>query len=231
MNFVRNSITAFGKWIISFIEQLLFPNDNEFIPNERFKWIENLESNYAEILREFTTYYKDNDIPYFDEISSSQKKIVQKKKWKSIILLLINKINPVYKQSFPNTNELILAIPNVTSAIISVLEKDTHILPHRGVYKGILRCHLGIIIPTDKTNCYINVNGKIKNWEVGKCFVFDDTFQHEALNKTTESRVILMIDFLRPAKSKWKFMLNKWIVFLISKSPLVKEINDFYKFK
>ncbi|MBK6275612.1 MAG: aspartyl/asparaginyl beta-hydroxylase domain-containing protein [Saprospirales bacterium] len=109
--------------------------------------------------------------------------------------------------------------------------KDTHILPHRGIYKGLLRCHLGLIIPENKDTCYLKVNGKIKNWTAGKCFVFDDTFQHEAFNKTDESRVILIIDFLRPTKSKWKFYVNKWIIYFLSNSPLVREITDVYEKK
>ncbi|HUM50845.1 MAG TPA: aspartyl/asparaginyl beta-hydroxylase domain-containing protein [Chitinophagales bacterium] len=228
MNIVKQVITSIGKWFVSIIEAILFAKDSEFIATEKFDWIETIESNYLIILEEFTAFYTKNSIPFFDDISSSQKQIVEKNKWKSLILLAFHKTNPFYETTFIKTNSIIQKIPNVTSVMFSVLEKDTHILPHRGIYKGLLRCHLGLIIPENNKDCWLNVNGKIKNWNSGKCFVFDDTFQHEAFNKTNESRVILIIDFLRPTKSRWKFYANKWIIFLLSKSPLVTEITDIY---
>ena len=231
MNIVKQLITTIGKWFVSILERILFAKENEFVATEKFSWIEKIESNYSTILEEFTTFYTNNNIPFFDDISSSQKQIVEKNKWKSLILLVFHKKNPIYEVAFKNTNAIIQTIPNVTSVMYSVLEKDTHILPHRGIYKGLLRCHLGLIIPENKDTCYLKVNGKIKNWTAGKCFVFDDTFQHEAFNKTDESRVILIIDFLRPTKSKWKFYVNKWIIYLLSNSPLVKEITDVYEKK
>lgn len=229
MNIVKNIITPAGKWLVSIIEAILFIKDSEFLVNEKFNWIENIELNHDEILKEFIAFYKENDIPYFDDISSSQKNIVEKNKWKSLILLAFNIQNIIHEVAFKNTNAIIQSIPNVTSVMFSVLKKDTHILPHRGIYKGLLRCHLGLIIPTKKEECYLVVNGNIKNWEVGKCFIFDDTFEHEAFNKTNEERVVLIIDFLRPTNSRWKLHLNKWIVFLLSKSPLVTEITDVYE--
>lgn len=231
MNIAKRTITQFGKKIISVIESVLFTKTQEFISTTEFPWTRELEINFEKILAEYQAFYIKNNIPYFDDISSSQKQIVEKNKWKSLILLVFNKQNPIYKESFRSTNSLVLSIPNVTSAMFSVLKKDTHIRPHRGIYKGLLRCHLGLIIPDKKEECYLMVNQKIKNWETGKCFVFDDTFEHEAFNKSERERVILLIDFLRPTNSKWKFYANKFILFLISKSPLITEITDIYKKK
>ncbi|MGE5183872.1 MAG: aspartyl/asparaginyl beta-hydroxylase domain-containing protein, partial [Acidobacteriota bacterium] len=41
-------------------------------------------------------------------------------------------------------------------------------------------------------------------WERGKCFAFDDTFEHEAWNRSGTTRAVLLGDiwnpFLRPAE-------------------------------
>jgi ornithine lipid ester-linked acyl 2-hydroxylase len=82
--------------------------------------------------------------------------------------------------------------------MFSCIQPRTHIRPHVGYYQysnRILRCHLGITIPKDGQTA-LKVNGQIQTWEEGKCFVFDDTFRHEAYNKSpTTTRVVLMIDF------------------------------------
>ncbi|MBK6275611.1 MAG: aspartyl/asparaginyl beta-hydroxylase domain-containing protein [Saprospirales bacterium] len=91
--------------------------------NRKFSWIEKIESNYSTILEEFTTFYTNNNIPFFDDISSSQKQIVEKNKWKSLILLAFRKKNPLYEVAFTNTNSILQTIPNVTSVMYSVLEK------------------------------------------------------------------------------------------------------------
>jgi aspartyl/asparaginyl beta-hydroxylase (cupin superfamily) len=35
-------------------------------------------------------------------------------------------------------------------------------------------------------------------WEEGKSIVFDDSLEHEVYNKSDETRVVLIVDFLRP---------------------------------
>jgi aspartyl/asparaginyl beta-hydroxylase (cupin superfamily) len=37
-----------------------------------------------------------------------------------------------------------------------------------------------------------------RSWGEGECLVFDDTVEHEAWNRSAKTRVVLLLDFLRP---------------------------------
>ena len=95
----------------------------------------------------------------------------------------------------PKTTALLEQIPGLMTGGFSHMKPGTHIAPHSGAPEGVLRCHLGLIVPE---NCAIRVGGEVRGWAQGKTMVFDDTFEHEAWNKSEESRVILLLDFESP---------------------------------
>lgn len=94
----------------------------------------------------------------------------------------------------PETTKLVEAIPNMTMAGFSALEPGTHIKPHVGYTDAVLRCHLPLITPP---GCALRVGTEVRNWEEGKCLVFDDTTEHEAWNRSDQVRVVLLIDFAK----------------------------------
>ncbi len=77
----------------------------------------------------------------------------------------------------------------------SVLAPGTHILPHTGVTNIRVVVHLPLIIPAD---CAIEVGGQTHAWREGEVVVFDDTFEHHAWNRSSERRVILLMDAWNP---------------------------------
>lgn len=77
----------------------------------------------------------------------------------------------------------------------SVLKPGAHIPPHTGVVNVRLVCHLPLIVPPD---CGIRVGDETHGWEEGKCIVFDDTFEHEAWNRSRNTRVVLIFDIWNP---------------------------------
>jgi ornithine lipid ester-linked acyl 2-hydroxylase len=95
----------------------------------------------------------------------------------------------------PETTKLVETIPGLVTAGFSALAPGTHIAPHTGYPEGVLRCHLGLVIPED---CAIRVRDNTRSWQEGKCLIFDDTWEHEAWNKSDRTRVILLLDFKAP---------------------------------
>jgi aspartate beta-hydroxylase len=79
--------------------------------------------------------------------------------------------------------------------MFSVLTPGTHILPHRGVTNTRVVCHLPLIVPED---CALVVGGKAHHWREGQGVVFDDTFEHEAWNRGSRTRVVLIVDVWNP---------------------------------
>jgi beta-hydroxylase len=111
----------------------------------------------------------------------------------------------------------------MTSAFFSILEPHTSITAHRGPYKGILRYHLGLIIPSPTDQCGIRIGSDIYHWHTGQSLVFDDTIMHEAWNNSDEIRVVLFVDF----KRSYPFpvnIFNNIMIALIRRSPFIADI-------
>ena len=83
--------------------------------------------------------------------------------------------------------------------LFSVLRPGTHILPHRGVTNTRLVTHLPLIVPPD---CALRVGGETHVWQPDQCVTFDDTFEHEAWNRSDETRVVLILDSWNPDLSE-----------------------------
>jgi len=101
----------------------------------------------------------------------------------------------------PRTSATLDAVPLVhirehaPEVCFSVLTPGTHILPHRGVTNARLVTHLPLLVPE---NCAICVGGEERAWREGECFTFDDTFEHEAWNRGTRTRVVMLVDVWNP---------------------------------
>ena len=90
-------------------------------------------------------------------------------------------------------------IPNRAPAILfSQLKPGAHIPPHTGMINARLICHLPLIMPPQ---CAFRVGNETRTWEAGKAWVFDDTMEHEAWNRSDQSRFVLIFDIWRPELS------------------------------
>lgn len=79
--------------------------------------------------------------------------------------------------------------------LFSVFAPGTHLLPHRGVTNTRLVGHLPLMVPED---CALNVGGEVHAWVEGRAVVFDDTYEHEAWNRGSSTRVVLIFDIWNP---------------------------------
>ena len=125
-------------------------------------------------------------------------------------------------QQCPETTRILETIPRLKSAWFSILAPNYHIPPHRGVTKGVVRTHLGLIIPRDRERCRIRVGDQTRTWEEGKCLVLDDTFEHEVCNETDEQRVVLIIDVERPLPLAAR-LLNRGILRAVQLTAYVQD--------
>lgn len=81
------------------------------------------------------------------------------------------------------------------NAMFSLLAPGTAIPPHVGVNNARLVCHLPLIVPE---GCWFRVGAETRYWKLGEAFVFDDTMEHEALNPSSELRVVFIFDVWHP---------------------------------
>ena len=68
--------------------------------------------------------------------------------------------------------------------MFSILEPGKHLPPHRGPYNGVLRLHLGLIVPEPREQLGIRVENEVYRWREGEAVIFDDAYEHEAWNRT-----------------------------------------------
>lgn len=101
----------------------------------------------------------------------------------------------------PRTAEVLDSVPlsrvreHGPEVLFSVFTAGTHLLPHRGVTNTRIVAHLPLIVPTD---CALNVGGHVHEWKEGEIVVFDDTYEHEAWNRSQNIRVVLIFDLWNP---------------------------------
>lgn len=90
----------------------------------------------------------------------------------------------------PETTRILDSIPGVTSAAFSRLLPGTHLWPHR-CNNTRLRCHLGLVVVE---GCGIRVGGMVRQWQEGRCLAFSARHLHEAWNRNTLPRTVLLFD-------------------------------------
>ncbi|WP_181427869.1 aspartyl/asparaginyl beta-hydroxylase domain-containing protein [Pseudomonas mosselii] len=97
--------------------------------------------------------------------------------------------------TFAVLNELPSELLGAGVVMLSRIIPGTHIVPHCGETNGRLRLHMGINTPAD---AMMRVGSETVRWQVGRCVVFDDSYEHEVWNLSDEDRIVLIFDFPHP---------------------------------
>ena len=80
-------------------------------------------------------------------------------------------------------------------ALWSLLKPGTHIQPHHGLLNTRLICHLPLLTPD---GCALRVGAETRTWRKGEMLLFDDSVEHEAWNRSSDTRVVLLFEIWRP---------------------------------
>lgn len=223
----RRPSVALGLWLIKRIERILIRYslvpDTPFLVSPEFSWVRTLEADWKLMRAELDRLLEAPErIPNFQDISRDQYNISQDDKWKSYFLYGYGYKMENNCKACPETTRILESIPGMFTAFFSVLAPGKHIPLHRGPYRGLLRCHLALIVPEPRQDCWIEVGGETSTWEEGRCIVFDDTYRHRVENNTGGRRVVLFIDIKRPLKFPGS-LLNRVVLFLIRLSPYIQD--------
>lgn len=223
-------ISATGQQVIFGIERVLdlfSPEKGAVLAPTLYPWTPKVESGYAAILAELDQVLGDYEaIPNFDDLSAEQARIVTgERRWKTYMLYAYGARFESNISLCPETDRILQEIPGMVTAFFSIIEPHTAIAPHRGPYKGVLRYHLALRVPTPADSCGIRIGDQVYHWEEGRSLIFDDTVMHEAWNNSDEIRIVLFVDF----KRKFPFpirVLNDLMIWVIRVSPFIAQIVD-----
>ena len=188
-----------------------------------YPFIAPFEANWQKIRAELDALLEHRaHLPAFHQISPDQKYISRGDAWKVFILFGFGMASERNCARCPETARLLRSVPGLQSALFSILAPHCHIPDHRGVTKGLLRAHLGLVIPAQRANCRMRVDDQTVYWEPGKCVVFDDYYRHEVWNDTDEERVVLIFDFERPMRPLGR-LINAALMWGIKRTAYFKD--------
>jgi ornithine lipid ester-linked acyl 2-hydroxylase len=200
---------------------------HQFFDRSQFAWIPPIEARWTEIRDEVRALLRERErIPNFENIAPGNTPgALRDGKWRSYWLYAYGRKTGDNCRCCPETTRLIDTIPRMKTAFFSILAPGKHIPEHTGPYAGVLRYHLGLIVPRQKEACRIRVGSDVAHWEAGRSLVFDDTYPHEVWNDTDEERVVLFVDFARPLPFPLS-VLNEAVIRLASRSAFVQDIVE-----
>jgi len=131
-----------------------------------------------------------------------QKTLTTGAAWDAYFFFADGRRNDAHHAACPQVSRVLAALPldhvrdHGPEVCFSILRPGAHIQPHRGVTNARAVLHLALEIPED---CALNLVGVQQiTWARGRCFAFDDTYEHEAWNRSTTTRVILLADIWNP---------------------------------
>jgi len=200
--------------------------DRVFYDPREFSWTSRLEAGWRDVREELEQVLAGQQpVPSFESVSEEQARIVQPERWRTFFFYAYGHRVEAGCMRCPKTAALLDSIPGMSTAMFSILTPGTRITPHRGPFKGVLRYHLGLVVPPDPERCAIRVAEETRSWQEGRGLVFDDTNEHEAWNETDEVRVVLFVDFLRELRFPLS-ALNRGMIRLIGASPFVQNMLE-----
>jgi aspartate beta-hydroxylase len=174
------------------------------VPRERLPWAAALEARTAQLRDEYLAAVAAGaeHSPYVDAATRSPiwQPLRGKLDWSSLHLYKVGMRTP-FVGAFPRTLAALESIDVVRlegrpiELLFSRLRPGAHIPPHFGTENQRITVHLPLIVPGE---CEIRVGSARHAWREGEIFAFDDSFEHEAWNRSGQDRVVLIFQAHNP---------------------------------
>jgi ornithine lipid ester-linked acyl 2-hydroxylase len=194
--------------------------------NALFPWAAEIEREWRTIRRELERVLtRKDDLASFQEISADVAAITRDAGWKTFLFTGYGVSSQRNTALCPETWRIVQRVPGLKTALFSIFEPGKHLPAHRGPYNGVLRLHLGLMVPEPRENAAIRVGRQILHWQEGRVLIFDDAYEHEAWNRTGALRAVLFVDFVRPLR--FPANLLNWLLLNVAMfTPFVREGCD-----
>jgi len=221
-----------AMWVLAPLEKAVVHSSlvprTPFLPVEAFPWARLLESNWQVIREELDSVLAHrDDLPAFHEITADVSDIANVD-WKTYFFYGYGFRAEGNCRRCPRTAALLAQVPGVTTAFFSILSPGVRIPPHRGPWKGVIRYHLGLLIPEPAEECGISVAGEVAHWRAGESLIFDDAYEHAAWNNTSGTRVVLFLDVMRPCRFPGSW-INHGVITAVRISPFLRDAKRKHK--
>ena len=191
--------------------------------NAAFPWAAEIEREWRLIRDELDRVLtRTGELPNVQDITLDAASITQDAGWKIFLLVAYGIRSEPNIALCPQTWRIVQKIPGMTTAMFSVFQPGKRLPPHRGPYNGVLRLHLGLVVPEHDTNLGIRIGSEVRCWDEGRVLIFDDAYEHEAWNETGAPRVVLFVDFKKPLRFPAN-VINSVLLRLAVLTPYLRE--------
>jgi aspartate beta-hydroxylase len=180
----------------------------EFFERADFPWLDTVEAATEAIRSELTTILiadragLEPYIAYPDGLPLDRwRELNKSRRWSAYFLANQGIWQAPHVARCPLTMQALKDAPlcdvseRAPTVFFSILEASTHIPPHSGVTNTRLTVHLPLMVPPD---CGFRVGNQTRQWVPGRAWIFDDTIDHEAWNRSDAARAILIFDIWNP---------------------------------
>ncbi|QOL27156.1 aspartyl/asparaginyl beta-hydroxylase domain-containing protein [Thalassotalea sp. LPB0316] len=181
-----------------------------FWPNQDFSWTDKFREQFDELKQEFDAVADDIEVqgaPYVDAnfADKSFDKLAGSKNWTALHLYQNGIKNEALVERLPKLHKLLMSIDlyglneHPYEVFFSLLKAGQHIVPHYGLSNHSLTVHIPFIVGNSGA---LTVNHIAKPWQCGESLIFDDSFEHEAINSSEQDRIVLIFSIWHPELSK-----------------------------
>ena len=178
----------------------------QFFNRSKFPWLTQLESATDTIRRELLAVLEMPSAfrPYVEGVAdrphNAQQGMLNNPDWSAYYLWKHGEIVAENAARCPETMRVLASIPlacapnRSPSVLFSLLKPGAHIPPHTGLINTRMIGHLPLVVPE---GCEFRVGNETRQWKEGEAWLFDDTIEHEAWNRSNQTRVILLFEVWR----------------------------------
>lgn len=178
-----------------------------FFDRDAFAWGRALEAATSQIQAELEAVLADGTgiEPYMRREDRrptfNRNGLLEDPSWSAFHLLKKGQAVPGNAERCPATLAALAQVPLCTipgrtpTVLFSILRPGAHIPPHNGYINIRLICHLPLVVPPE---CALRVASETRPWREGELMIFDDTIEHEAWNRSSRVRAVLLFDIWRP---------------------------------
>lgn len=183
----------------------------QFHPRERFPWLPQLERATASICADLLKVMASNNAfePYLTADSTrpmlNRPALLGSPEWSAYYLWKDGEPVASHAAQCPHTMQALEQVPMARiprrspNVLFSLLLPGAHIPAHNGFINTRLIGHLPLVVPE---GCSLRVGNETRDWVAGEAWLFDDTIEHEAWNRSDQTRVVLLFEVWRPELSQ-----------------------------
>ncbi|WP_419995149.1 aspartyl/asparaginyl beta-hydroxylase domain-containing protein [Streptomyces boninensis] len=192
----RHPLQQAAKWVLPGIPQV--PWHDPYGYAELLPVVTALEDGHAEIKAEQELAWERRRAAFSDY----EHYLVRQENWQALYVYRDGALNPDAAAVAPTAYKVIEEHAVETGVICPLLESHFSTLlpgaaikPHCDLWNFSINLHLAIDIPAGAA---IRVADETREWEEGKCLLFDYSFEHEAWNGGERPRTCLLADLWHP---------------------------------